>query len=121
MDDYLRIPMRAVPKKRPVVTRNGTFMPKPYVAAKEQFADELKAQGVVTEQYAGNVEISVVFDTDEFWVKLEPVDEEKPKHMRQSDIDNVCGFVLDALQDAGVIKNDAQVVKLEARYNQGEK
>ena len=118
MDDYLRIPMRAVAKARPRGKGKQFYMPADYMAAKVRFADELRAMGVATERYADNVKLWIVLDSDEFWVRLESSDDVKPKHMRRSDIDNVAGFVADALQDARVIKNDSQIVRLDVRYEQ---
>jgi len=112
--------MRAVPKARPRGRGKTFYMPPEYMAAKEQFSDELTSMGVITNRFEDNVALWIVLDSDEFWIRLEPSSDVKPKHMRRSDVDNVSGFVMDAMQDAGIIVNDSQVVRLNASYNQKE-
>jgi len=117
-DGYIRIPMRAVAKARPRGKGKQFYMPKDYMAAKAQFASELKAMGASMERYPDNVDLSLEFDSDEFWIRIEPTNDTKPIHMRRADLDNVVGFVMDAMQDAGVIVNDSQVVRIDASYKQ---
>ena len=114
----IRIPMRVVPKARPRVTKNGTFMPKGYMAWKKEFVTQLKALRVPANKYAGNVALEVIFDTDEMWVQLVPINDKKPKHLKRIDIDNAIGAVMDALQDAQIIEDDKQVVQLDVSYLQ---
>lgn len=114
----MRIPKKGMPKKRPVVTRNNTYMPPDYVAWKREVGEELKAMGVASDQHIGNVALEVILGSDAMWVQVIPVSDTKPKGMRTSDVDNVVGALMDALQDYGVFKDDKQVVQLDVSYRQ---
>jgi len=114
----MKIPMKAVPKARPRGKGKQFYMPKDYMAAKEEFAELLKNLRVPTNDFSGAVSLEVVFGSDAMWVQIVPVAVLKPKGMRRSDLDNLVGFVMDALQDADVIKNDSQVVSIAADYKQ---
>lgn len=106
------IPMRAASKKRPVVTRTGTYMPKPYRHWKETFAH--LARIGLEDSFSGPVHLRLVFHTDETEIEIVESPRRAPKHLRQSDLDNLIGGVMDALQASGVIENDRQVVSVSA-------
>lgn len=120
MPGMIRIPMRAVPKARPRVTKRGTFMPKEYVQWKKDFGKVLAVLRVPADSYEGNLALEIIFDTDEMWVQLVPINDVKPKHLRRIDIDNAIGAVMDAFQEANVIADDKQIVQLDVSYKQGE-
>jgi len=110
-EGMLRLPLRGVPKPRPRVTERGTYNPKEYTAWKAEVADELAGLGIQN-QIAVPVRLDVVFATDYIDFQLYPmVDHVRPKHVR-ADLDNLAGGLMDALQDAGTIKNDELVREL---------
>lgn len=81
VDRWILIPLKPMPKKRPVVTRSkGTFMPKAYVQWKEQFAWHLRAAGIRS-PIDGEFRLEVIFDFAKLGI---------------GDIDNLVGAVLDA-------------------------
>ncbi|MEM9770009.1 MAG: RusA family crossover junction endodeoxyribonuclease [Cyanobacteria bacterium P01_D01_bin.73] len=79
------------PKARPRVTRNGTFMPRKYREWKTQAITSLQLQWSNAPPISEPVGIEILLTG---------------KHPRRGDSDNVAGAILDALQDAGVLKND---------------
>ena len=116
--DMMKIPMKAVSKARPRVTHKGTYMDLEYVEAKAEFATHLAALRIPRKDYDGPVACEIVFGANEFWMQLVPIRATKPKGLRRNDIDNLVGFVLDASQDAHLIKNDSQVMSLDINYKQ---
>lgn len=111
----IELPIRGMPKKRPVVTKNGTYMPKRYVEWKEEFVELLTAAIGKHDPIEGNVGLRLEFGSDTIRLQLYATDVPKRvKHMRVSDLDNLVGAVMDALQDHGIIEDDIQVVHLEA-------
>ena len=89
----LALDIRPCAKARPRVTRNGCFMPKPYVLWRKEFVRQMKAQwdGV---PLVGRLEVTARFEC---------------KKSLRPDLDNAIGAVLDALQDAGTVPNDSAV------------
>jgi Holliday junction resolvase RusA-like endonuclease len=84
-----------VPKARPKVTTNGTFMPAAYRSWKEgailDFRQQHRGQPVI--EKTSSIKI-VLFG----------------KHSRRGDTDNIAGACLDALVQAGVLKGDNLMV-----------
>lgn len=78
-----------VPKARPRVTANGTYMPDEYREWKQAAIASFESQ------YKGEALSGVVVS-----ILL------KGKHSRRGDADNIAGAILDALVQAGVLKND---------------
>lgn len=110
----IRIPLRGKPKPRPRVTSNGTYMPPDYMEWKKSVFDELLAQGLPQAgKIEGNLKLIVRFGSDFMDLQLFKLDEVRAKHVR-ADVDNLVGGIMDALQDAGIIVNDAQIVAVEA-------
>jgi len=107
------IPYAPMPKKRPRVTKNGTYMPPEYVEWRTNVAEVLALQGVRLE---GRVKLTVVFGKKQMWVTV--TETTMTRHGR-ADIDNLTGSLMDALQDSGVIANDRDVVTTIASYSQG--
>jgi Holliday junction resolvase RusA-like endonuclease len=104
----LTIPIAGKVKPRPRVTKNGTFMPKPYVDWKKEVVTYLQSQPSV-KTLQGPVSLLVKFlpDKIEMMIAESPVD----RHGR-GDIDNLLGGLMDALQDAEVYKNDSQIQRV---------
>ncbi len=115
MRHSFRIPWRARPKKRPRVTRRGTYMPKDYREWKSNVADYLAAVWKPKPPLDSPVAVEIVMRSDRIEVQIIELDElwRRPKYLR-GDIDNLAGGVLDAMQEAGVISDDRHVVKLRA-------
>jgi Holliday junction resolvase RusA-like endonuclease len=107
--------MPAKAKARPRVTANGTHMPKEYSQWKRDFA-WLARQAMVGKRFVGNVDVIMTFHKDS--VNITIMDSERPRFGR-SDIDNLAGGVLDALQDGGLIMNDNKVVELHSMFGEG--
>jgi Holliday junction resolvase RusA-like endonuclease len=87
------LPGNVIPKARPRVTRNGTFMPPAYKCWKTLAIARLRSQydGPQIEQ----AEVSIIL---------------RGKHPRRGDCDNIGGSVLDALVQAGILKGDNLMV-----------
>jgi len=104
----LTIPGQIVPKARPRVTANGTFMPHRYRQWKDQ------AIAILSSQYQGQP-LTV---TKSITITL------TGKHSRRGDIDNLSGSCLDALVQAGILTNDNLMVvsklSIELRYGKEE-
>lgn len=99
-----------MPKARPKVTRNGTYMPREYTQWKADFGMLVKAAMNRGEwRQDGRVKMTAEFYKDSVVLTLEDADTER---FGQSDIDNLLGGVMDAIQEAGVIKNDRDVVEV---------
>jgi len=108
-----RIPWPGKSKPRPRVTRRGTYNPPEYTEWKENVAIVL---GAALPHMSGNVRLGLTFD--ETGIDVVIVETERERFGR-NDIDNLAGGVMDALQDAGVIDNDARVVYLTAYFKKG--
>ena len=80
-----------VAKARPRVTRYGTFIPPKYrqwkLGAIAEFQRQWGNRPTITEPIAIAIHL-------------------RGKHYKGSDLDNLAGSIMDALQQAGVIKND---------------
>jgi Holliday junction resolvase RusA-like endonuclease len=112
-EGYIRLPMRGMPKKRPVVTRNGTFMPKKYTEWKGQVTDELNAMGITAPLFDIPMKLKAVFGEDYIEFQLVPLDgHRRAKHVT-ADIDNLAGGLMDALEQGGIIKNDKLIVRAD--------
>lgn len=103
---------RAKPKGRPRVTARGTFMPKEYMTAREEFGWLWKSQK--PPHFSGPVEVRLGFHTDGVRITLVGLeDAPRPKHVR-GDLDNLIGFIMEVMEDIGVVDNDRQVHKIVA-------
>ena len=80
-----------VAKARPRVTRRGTFIPQKYRHWKDGAIAELQRQWGNRPTIAEPIAIAIHL---------------RGKHYKGSDLDNMAGSIMDALQQAGVIKND---------------
>ncbi len=107
----LRLNVRGKPKPRPRADKGQVHNPPDYTAWKHEVAHELAALNIQN-QIAVPVRLDVVFGTDYIDFQLYPmVDHVRSKHVR-ADLDNLAGGLMDALQDAGTIKNDELVREL---------
>lgn len=112
------LPLRGMPKKRPTVTRNGTFMDHKYVDWKAEMELELSRRGLTGTNIDVPVHLYVSFRSGEIGLQLKPIPAAlRPKHMRLADLDNLVGGVMDALQEADVISNDRLVYEISARVH----
>lgn len=89
------LPIEPCAKARPRVTRRGTYMPAGYMKWRRRFCAMVVPPA---RPMAGSLSVTVMVFT-------------KSGHMRP-DLDNVGAGVLDALQDAKVITNDRNAVRL---------
>ena len=111
------IELHPIPKARPRVTKNGTFMPRDYTQWKQDFEKLARQQVGHIPTITHNVELVVTFHPDHLVVELyDMADRDRPKGLRKADIDNLVGSVMDALQDARIINDDRQVVSILARF-----
>ncbi len=110
---YVDIP--PMPKKRPRVTVNGTYMPKDYVEWKQAagylIRGALKKQRIP--EFVGRIRMDIVFDKKGFLLVIEGTDNNR---FGNADLDNLVGAVLDACQDCKVIHNDRDVIELTSRF-----
>ncbi len=111
------LPVPAKPKARPIVTSNGTYMPKDYEAWKESMGWALKEAGIKGDSYPGSVRFEMICTPHGMWIELRPTSVVRPKGIR-GDIDNLAGGVLDALQENELMKNDSQVTEMAIRMEE---
>lgn len=104
----MTLPWKGKPKARPRVTSNGTFMPKLYTEWKEAIAEYVKLDPKSTE-LEGPLSLVVEFRPKEIMFLISESDTDRHG---QGDIDNLLGGLMDALEDAGVYKNDSQVQRV---------
>lgn len=106
------IPWRGIPKPRPQVTENGVYNPAHYTEWKDNIKELLSHHRVAFE---GPVSLDLLFTEKSVHVRVIPVVEnfQRDKWVK-GDLDNLAGGVMDALQDAGLIDNDRDVVQLHA-------
>jgi len=88
-------PGEPIPASRPRLSRWGAFTPKRYAEYKRAFAKALRGLAMLT----GDLKLTMCFYRS---------------NKRKVDIDNLMKATMDALQDAGVIENDAQIVDVIA-------
>ena len=110
------IELKPMPKKRPIVTVNGTYMPREYTQWKEDAGWHMLAAAKGT-KFKGRIFMGVVFDKDGFNLRIEDADDEGDR-FGQADIDNLLGAVMDAAQGCGLIRNDIDVVMVAGGFKQ---
>ena len=115
--NLVEIPLKAVPKARPRVVHAGhVYMPAHYMAWREAFVANLQAQRIThAKPLLGSMKLWVRVSGDTIGVNLTPTEAVRPTGVR-GDLDNLVGAIMDALQDAGVYLNDAQVVSIDAAF-----
>ena len=105
---------KPIPCSRPRLGRRGTYMPSDYIAAKEAIIVQLKAaarvEGWPSEPITGPVSVLMTFVHS------------RPKRLKKTagrvlkttrpDIDNLSKTYLDAMQQAGIFRDDGQVCSL---------
>lgn len=106
------IPWPGMPKARPRVTENGTYMPPKYVEWKKNVAQYL---GYQSRRVEGPVSLYFIFTEGHVHVRVVPIVEnyQRDKGVK-ADIDNLIGGVMDAMEEAGTLVNDSQVVHVTA-------
>ena len=102
------LPWAGIPKPRPRVTANGTFMPKRYTDWKDAVAEWVALNKIPS--HDGPLAINLRFSRDGVHVEIEYMPDDMKRDGVQGDIDNLAGGVYDALQDAGIIENDKQII-----------
>ena len=102
---------------RPRVTATHTYMPPAYVAWRREAVRALQDAGMLHHDGPVRVEVLVVVSRP-----LAPALRDgagRAVHVGRPDVDNVAKGVLDALVDAGVLVDDAQVAELVVRRMAG--
>ena len=113
------IPYPAKPKARPRVTTaydgtSHTYMPATYTEWKENVANVIRLYG---KNLSGKVITSMVFHPTHFTLRVQETEKQR---FGRADLDNLVGGVMDAMQDSGVIRDDHDVVWIEAVFAQDE-
>lgn len=101
---------------RPKVGKHGAYYPKGY----KEF--QTKAAYLLRSQWRGREPLNNALQLDIFFLCTKPkskirkttANHRSPRSRARSDLDNMIKSVLDALQDAGIIKNDNLVYSLNA-------
>ncbi len=107
-----------VGKARPRHHGRQAYMPKPYQRWMQLVVDELKEQ-FVGKPTSDPVLVRMMFSETGAEIEVMPTSHERPLYNRRSDIDNMAGAVLDAMQHAGIFENDKQVHRLEVWFDDG--
>lgn len=119
----IRIPFPTVPKARPRSTIRGSRI---HTYTEPKYADYLQAASeIAAYQWKGDpadadktpVWVEMDLHPDEAFVSVRSAAPATRKGMGRADIDNLAGAVLDALQRAGVLENDRNVVRLSVRMH----
>ena len=110
------IPWRGKPKPRPRFTsdtEHKAYNPDDYMAWKENIAELMLVKGLPSAH--GKVRLDLLFRSENVNVRVIPIigDRQRAKYV-MADIDNLSGGIMDALQDAGTIGNDRNVLELHA-------
>lgn len=110
------IPLKPVPCPRPRVTTRGTFMPGDYKAKKKRFIDFLSG-AYRGEMIHDPIGVQMIFHLPK------PKSVKRPYPSVRPDTDNYAKTVLDALQQAGIMKDDALVIDMivSKRYAESER
>ena len=106
----LILPWGGKSKPRPRVTSRGTYNDSEYTQWKEAVAEWVVVAGVPV--LSGPLSLLVKFKKESMEVMLS---EGAPPRFGQSDIDNMSGGLMDALQLSGTFKNDIQIAQLSAQ------
>jgi len=109
------VQMPAKAKARPRVVNGKAHMPTEYSKWKRDFA-WVARQAMAGKQFIGEVDVIMSFRKDSVNITIM---DSSTKRFGRSDIDNLAGGVLDALQDGGCIVNDSKVVELHAMFGEG--
>jgi len=88
----------AMPKARPIVTKNGTYMPKKYTEWATGFALEAKAAGLKVRGYPQSLSVALTPSATFITVSELPNDTTSRSKRLTGDVDNYLGGVMDALQ-----------------------
>lgn len=114
----INLPWPGKPKPRPRVTTNErgeshTYNPAEYTEWKQNIVELLAHHKVAVE---GKCKLEILFTEKDVHVRVIPItyEFERDKHVT-ADLDNLCGGVMDALENAGVLENDRDVVALNAQ------
>jgi len=110
------IPWPGKSKPRPRVTSKGTYNPTEYTEWKRDIAELLSLMPEVV-GLQGEVGLVIKFHPDKISVLASQV---QIKRFGQNDLDNLVGGLMDALQEAGVYKNDRQVTAIQAQFEKEE-
>ena len=103
----------AMAKPRPRGKGRQFYMPPLYMEWKKDVALEAALRYAKT-QFEGPVSIKISIRRTRFVVEI---NQSLRKRFGRADLDNLAGGVLDALQDAGVIDNDRNVVDMEVWFD----
>jgi len=104
-----------VPAARPRVVGGHAYTPARYESWKQEASWRLHTQ--TSARYDGPVSVTVVVRRDRVEIELDETADTRPKGLR-GDLDNYVKGVLDALQDAGIIRDDRQVHELHATFEE---
>ena len=106
----IKLPLRVIPKKRPIVTKYGTRMPEAYKAQKQLL--QLKLRGF--NKLHGEIEMDCLF------IFKKAKSNAKNKYsMPVGDVDNLIGAIMDACE--GVLyENDRMVTEIASKKMWGE-
>ena len=101
---------RPKPKGRPRMTRRGrVYTPAETIEAEELYETTVKGK---YEPYEGPVSVILKFSQDNTYVHISSAGDWKSP--LRGDLDNYIKLALDGIQRAGLIKNDKQVVHVDA-------
>ena len=111
------IEMRAVPKQRPRITKGRAYMDPAYMEARKEFGVLLRSLN--PPKFEGPVSVAMAFMETGVLLTIFPRDDSKRAKYNRGDIDNLVGFVMEVMEDRGVIKNDRDVLELHATVARG--
>ena len=106
----IKLPLRVIPKARPIVTKYGTRMPEAYKAQKQLL--QLKLRGF--NKLHGEIEMDCLF------IFKKAKSNAKNKYsMPVSDCDNLIGSIMDACESV-LYDNDRQITVLHSKKMWGD-
>ena len=101
----LKLPIKIIPKKRPIVTKNGTFMPKPYMEQRK----------LIQAKLGGFTKLNGELSMDCLFIfKQSKTNHKNKMSMPVGDVDGLIGSLMDACE--GVLyDNDRCIVEINSK------
>jgi Holliday junction resolvase RusA-like endonuclease len=122
MMGLFKLTIKGKSKPRPAFDSRSkrAYMPEPYMAWKKKVGNLIIEAKIPRENFEGPVALEVIFGRENTWIQIVPISTftVRPKGLKLNDLDNLVGGIMDALQDCNVIKNDVQVLQIDASFQQ---
>jgi Holliday junction resolvase RusA-like endonuclease len=99
------------------MTKGRAYMDPAYMEHRKDFG--LLLRSLNPPKFDGPVAVKLAFMETGVLVYIVPIDDSKRTKYNRGDIDNLTGFVMEVMEDQGIIKNDRDVHELHATVSKG--